>query len=431
LAVRYGALVALLDSVLTAFRPRTRPPTVGEVLRSILWPITIMFIIHRTLVLSVNGYITDDFGPVYRAVSNFRRGLPIYDLPLHYVDPHYLYPPGGTLIMAPFGFLRVDPSRYWFIFFNTVAIILAAYFLVRLFKFSGSSFVFPAVIAAMFCTESVTNTLIFANINGIILLLEVFFFRWMLDGKTSSQWWAGVSIGLSLVVKPLLAPLLLLPLLNRQWRPLVPALGVPLVFNLAALPLVIDPMDFYRRTLPYIFSARDYFNSSIAGNGLYYGLPTWLILLLRILFGLLAVGSLWLLYRDYRTRDPLFWFCTSSGVLLISSWLVGSLGQAYYSMTLFPFLMTVVLRNSVIRNWPAWLAVYGFLAADNWLMYLLPSTSRAMEYLRTTYGWSLMLVVVFSVLYFRYLDAKADNRLQDGIDPVWMTPEKQRASVDA
>ena len=87
----------------------------------------------------------------------------------------------------------------------------------------------------MFCTESVINTLVFANINGCILLLEVLFFRWLLDGKVGPQWWAGVAIGLSLVVKPLLAPLLLLPLLNRQWRALVTAVAVPLVFNLAAL----------------------------------------------------------------------------------------------------------------------------------------------------------------------------------------------------
>jgi arabinofuranan 3-O-arabinosyltransferase len=157
----------------------------------------------------------------------------------------------------------------------------------------------------------------------------------------------------------------------------------------------------------------------------------WLIVLLRILFGLVAVAALWILYRYYRTRDPLFWFATSSGVLLIASFLVLSLGQAYYSMMLFPFLMTVVLRNSVIRNWPAWLAIYGFMSADKWLLGHWPTTGRALEYLRVTWGWSLMLVVVFAVLYFRYLDAKAENRLQSGIDPRWMTPDEQRASVNA
>ncbi len=94
---------------------------------------------------------------------------------------------------------------------------------------------------------------------------------------------------------------------------------MPLVFNAAAWPLISDPMNFVTRTLPYIFSIRDYFNSSIQGNGVYYGLPMWLILLLRIAFAGAGDGGLWLLYRHYRTRDPLFWMTTSSGVLLIAS----------------------------------------------------------------------------------------------------------------
>jgi arabinofuranan 3-O-arabinosyltransferase len=206
---------------------------------------------------------------------------------------------------------------------------------------------------------------------------------------------------------------------------------VPLLFNAAAWPLVSDPMNFVRGTVPYIFATRDYFNSSILGNGIYYGLPMWLILLLRIVFGLLAVGSLWLLYRYYRERDPLFWMLTSSGVLLIATFLVTALGQGYYSMMLFPFLMTVVLANSVIRNWVAWLAIYGFMTMDRWLLGHWPTTGRALEYLRITYGWSLMLIVVFCVLYYRYLDAKADGRLDEGIDPQWLTPDRQRASVES
>ena len=422
--------MAAPDSIRTGFlnlfRTRTAPPSAAVVLRSALWPIAIMSIAHRSYVLSSNGYITDDFGPVYRAVSNFRRGWDIYNEHFNYVDPHYLYPPGGTLLMAPFGYLPVDASRYWFITFNTIAILLAAYFLVRLFGYGLNSVALPALLAAMFVSESVINTLVFGNINGCILLLEVLFFRWLLDGKVSHQWWAGIAIGLTLVVKPLLAPLLLLPLLNRQWRALVAAFAVPLVFNLAAVfsPVarfrVKDPMNFVTETLRYIVTTRDYFNSSIAGNGLYYGLPTWLILLLQLTFAVLALLSLWLLYKYYRTRDPLLWMMTSSGVLLITSFLVLSLGQGYYSMMLFPFLMTVVLRNSVIRNWPAWVAIYGFMSVDKWLLGHWPSTGRFLEYMKFTYGWCLMLIVVFVVLYFRYLDAKSENRLDDGIDPPWM-----------
>jgi arabinofuranan 3-O-arabinosyltransferase len=434
----YGSLVAAPDSIRTGllnlFRPRTSPPSVATVLRSALWPIAVMSIIHRSYVLASNGYITDDFGPVYRAVSNLRRGWDIYNEHFNYVDPHYLYPPGGTLLMAPFGYMPVFASHNWFVAVNTVAMIVAACLMVRLFGFSLTSVALPALLVAMFCTESVTNTIVFTNINGCVLLAEVLFFRWLLSGKVSDQWWAGVAIGLSLTVKPVLAVLLLLPLLNKQWRVFVTAIGVPLLFNLAAVAIpvaslrVADPVNFVKRTMPYILGTRDYFNSSIQGNGIYYGLPTWMILLLRVVFTVLAVVSLWLLYRYYRTRDPLFWMLTSSGVLLIASWLVLSLAQGYYSMMLFPFLMTVVLPNSVVRNWPAWLATYGFLTMDRWLMWRWPTTGRFLEYMKITYGWSLMLVVVFCVLYFRYLDAKRENRLESGIDPPWLTDTRPNES---
>jgi arabinofuranan 3-O-arabinosyltransferase len=435
----YGALVTAVDSprgglrdwAHATFAPRTAAPSTATVLRSVLWPVAILAVIHRTIVVTTNGNITDDFKPVYRAALNFRHGWDIYNEHFDYVDPHYLYPPGGTLIMAPFGYLPFVESRYLFIALNSAAIIIAAYVLLRMFNFRLTSVAAPALLLAMFCTESVTNTLVFTNINGCILLLEVLFLWWLLDGRVSRQWWAGISIGLALVVKPVLLPLLLLPLLNRQWRAVLAAIVVPVAFNLAALPLVVHPLDFVTRTLPYTLGVRDYFNSSIEGNGVYFGLPTWLILSLRILFTLLAIGSLWLLYRYYRTRDPRFWFTTSSGVLLLWSWLVLSLSQGYYSMMLFPFLMTVVLPNSVIRNWPAWLGIYGFLTMDRWLLFNWMYIGRPLEYLKITYGWSLLLIVVFTVLYFRYLDAKAENRLDDGIDPAWLTAAPQRASVEA
>ena len=428
-------IVALTSGLRNAFRPRTSPPSTQDVVRTALWPIAIMSIIHRSYVLTSNGYITDDWAPVYWALRHFRANEPVYTDVFAEVDPHYLYPPGGTLLMAPFGYIEsIFAARNWFILLNTVAIIAACVLLVRLFKFALSSAALPALLAAAFVTESVTNTLVFTNINGCILLLEVLFFRWMLDGRMSREWLAGIAIGLSLVVKPVLAVLLLLPLLNRQWRTLIVAVAVPLAFNAVAWPLVVDRGNFIHRTLPYILSTRDYFNSSVLGNGTYYGLPTWLILALRLLFVALAAGSLWLLYRYYHERDPFFWALTSSGVLLIASWLVLSLAQGYYSMMLFPFLMTVVLPNSVLRNWPAWLATYGFLTLDRWLMWRWPTTGRFLEYMKITYGWSLMLVVVFCVLYFRYLDAKAEGRLAGGIDRLWMTrlpQESHRASVKA
>ena len=63
---------SIRDSLLTVFRPRTSPPSAASVLRSVLWPLAVLIIAHRSYVLTTNGYITDDYGPVYRAVINFK-----------------------------------------------------------------------------------------------------------------------------------------------------------------------------------------------------------------------------------------------------------------------------------------------------------------------------------------------------------------------
>src|SRR6202023_2496809 len=136
------------------------------------------------------------FKPVDPPVLNFRHGWDMYNEHFDYVDPHYLYFPGGTLLMAPFGYLPFAPSRYLFILINTVAILIAWYLLLRLFKYTLASVAAPALLLAMFCTETVTNTLVFTNINGCVLLAEMLFLRWLLDGKKSHQWWAGLAIGL-------------------------------------------------------------------------------------------------------------------------------------------------------------------------------------------------------------------------------------------
>ncbi|MEU2000009.1 glycosyltransferase family 87 protein [Rhodococcus sp. NPDC019627] len=395
--------------------PRTgRTP--HEVINFALWPIAVMTVLHRVVVKAVNGYITDDFRPVYNAALAFLNRRPVYTANFDWVDPHYLYPPSGTLLMAPIAIIDPEKSRWLFILANTIAIVIALYLLLRLFGLGLNSIAAPILLFATFSSETVTNTLVFTNINGLVLLGEIAFLVLLMKRR---DMWSGVAIGLTFAVKPILAPLLLLPLVRGQWKVFVTALGIPLVLTAVAWPLSADPMDFVHHTVPYLMESRDYFNSAIVGNGRYYGLPTWMIFTLRGIFAALVAGSLWLLYRYYR-HDELFFVVTTSGVLLTASWLLGSLGQMYYSMMLFPLVMSVVLKNSVMRNWPAWLAVYGFLSYDSWLSGRFVEAGRTAEYMKTTLGWSLLLIVIFGVLAVRYLTAKREGRLDQGIDPAFL-----------
>ncbi len=400
---------------LSFLEPRNARST-AEVIKFALWPLAIMTVIHRVFIRAVDGDITDDFNPVYQAALAFLNRQPVYTANFDSVDPHYLYQPSATLLLSPLAVIDPERSRWLFIIASTVAILLALYILLRIFGYRLDFVAAPALLLAAFVSETVTNTLVFTNFNGFVLLGEVAFIGYLLKRKDLS---AGVAMGLTLAIKPMLAPLLLLPLMTRQWKVFITAIAIPVVTMAIAWPLSVDPMNFIDRTLPYLLQTRDYFNSAVVGNGLYYGLPDLLVLAIRAVLGIMVLVSLWLLYR-YCREDRLFFFATASGVILTAHWLLGSLGQMYYSMMLFPLLMTVVLRNSVIRNWPAWLAIYGFMNADRWLSGRWIEPGRALDYLRTTFGWALLIVVVFGVLVGRYLAARQDRRLDDGIEPDYL-----------
>lgn len=400
-----------------ALEPRTAL-TARDAVRFAMWPIAVMTVLQKVFVKAMNGDVTNDFQPVYEASRAFLNHRAVYTDNFDMVNPHYLYPPSGTLMMAPLAIIDPARARSVFIVLNAIAIVIAGYLLLRLFKFGIDSVVAPILLFAMFVSETVTNTLTFGNINGFVLLAELAFLHLL---SARRDLWAGAALGLTIAIKPILAPLLFIALLRGQWKVFVTALGIPVALMGIAWPMVVDPMSFVRRTMPYWFQSRDYYNSAVVGNAMYYGLPTELAWLIRVVFGVLVCISLWLLYRYYR-EDELFFVCTMSGVLLTAYFLLSSLGQMYYSMLTFPLLMTVVLRNSVMRNWPAWLAVFGFMSFDKWLLYYNPAFGRSLDYLRVTFGWGLLLVVIFAVLGDRYLAARRTGRLDSGIDPVAQDP---------
>ncbi|WP_240497989.1 glycosyltransferase family 87 protein [Williamsia sp. 1135] len=396
----------------------------ARVVALVLWPIAVVLVPQRSVILGVNGSRTDDFAPVYRAALAFLRRESVYIENYANVDPHYLYPPSGSLVMAPLGYLDPERARWLFIAASALALVGCAVLLVRMFGYSLSSPVMPGTLLAMFMTESVANTLIFVNFNSFVLLGQLVFMTLMLRRK---DWWAGVPLGLTLAVKPVLGVLLLLPLLNRQWKVFAGAFAVPAVLTAAAWPVAVDPDAFVRRTVPYLLEVRDYYNSSLSGYGVYFGVDHWLVLLLRITFVGMAAFGVWFLYRHYRTSNELLWLTTTSGVLLGTSFLVLSLGQGYYSMLLFPLLMTVLLPGSVMKAWPAWLGVYGCLSFDTFASQRWEAFGRILEYSKVTWGWSLLMANVFFVLLFRHLDVRRLERTTTPRSP--QNPENPREVI--
>ena len=382
--------------------------TVPRILASVLWPLAVLTVIHRVLIRAVNGSITNDFGTVYAATRRFLAGEPVYSENLLTVQPHYLYAPSGTFLLSPFGMIdSYTYARWLFILLNTAAILAALWLLMRMFKLDVMSFATPAIVLAAFSTEAVTNTLVFTNINGVIFLCQAAFLYFL---HTRRLWWAGVAMGLSLAIKPMLAPLLVLPLIRKQWQPFVATILIPGAAMAAGWAMTVDARAYIDVTLPYMGDVRDYYNSSIAGFGEYYAIPEPLILVARILVVAATLLAVWLLL-DYRHNHEVLWLCTTSGVVLAGVFLVSSLGQMYYSMMLIPIMLTVVLDKSLVRTWPAWVAAYAFFFPDNWESERWPYYGRVLEFAHPTLGWMLLLFTVLVVLLWRRTDPERHERI--------------------
>ena len=386
---------------------------IGAIAKAALWPTAVMLVLHRVLVLALNGSVTDDFTTVYSAVRRLVTGVPVYNENYATVDPHYLYNPGATLLLAPLGLTEnLEVTRALFIVLNAAAIIAALAILVRLVGHRLDSWLFPGAIVAAFLTESVRNTLVFSNINGVLLLALAGFFWLFLRGH---RWWAGIVLGLAIVVKPMFAPLLLLPLMKLDWRTIVGGVAVPVLSNLVAWPLVPGAGDYLTRVVPYLGETRDYANSSLAGFAVYFGMPGWLENALWVLLAAtVAVGVAALFF--YREREPLFWATTTAGLLLTGVFVLSSLGQQYYSMMLFPMMLTVFTRMSIFHIWPAWLAAFLYLAPVEWHSDYAPDLGRWASFFTATAGWS-MLIVVIAVTALVYLRRDRNNLTSATVAP--------------
>ncbi len=323
------------------------------------------------------------------------------------------------MILSPLGLFGEIEARQLFILANAIAIVFATYFLLRVFGFGLRTVAAPICYFAIFISEPVVNTLTFGNINGFIFLAEALYINFLISRR---DLWAGVVLGLTIVTKPTLAPLLLIAAARRQWSTIFSAISVPILITAVAWPLSADPVSYFQRNLPYSLEIRDYFNSSISGIALYYGVSSPVAMAARLLLAIVTAATLWLLFRYY-VNDDVFFVCTAAGVIMTAEFILASLGQQYYSIYIYPLIMTVVMSQSLIRNWPAWLAIFGFVSYDKWLLYRSPSLGRDLEYLRVPFGWSLLLIVVFCVLSDRYLTARREGRLRQGIDSFNVAPD--------
>lgn len=283
----------------------------------------------------------------------------------------FVYPPGCLLFAFPFAALPFRVTKVIIYLLQIVSIAYLFWAMTRFIRLPLSS----ARVALFAVLLALTGQLgIAAHYENFTLLLIPLAAAFFLALDRDHPMAAAVVLGISLTIKPLLAPLLLVLLLRRRWRESVVAVLIPVVLSVIALVVVVAVnADFsgFVHEVEHTFSTNSSrpWNTSLSAMAKYLHLPSAVGLLARIVVVGVSLFACWRIWSrtHLETAEHAVWFSAPLFVILI---LCFSFAWGYYSLLLLP-LGFVALRRDRTVDWVVRLGIFLALAPPI-LVYTIP-----------------------------------------------------------
>jgi arabinofuranan 3-O-arabinosyltransferase len=275
-----------------------------------------------------------------------------------------------------------------------------------------------ATVLLLSLTGAMMGEMPLENVSVLEFLALALFFAFALR----DHWlWAAVAVGLAISIKPLLLPVLIVFLLARRWKGFGLAVGIVAALNLVGLALV-DAPHLVLSKLPSLLNRTGTgvaYNSAWVDVARTLGLSDGVAIALRVVTVGLTLAAAWFAWT--RLSDARLKLITVTSVLLIGTFLAGTLSEYHFMLTLVPFAMTVVIPKSPVRTA---IGVVGIV----WVMDVLepfPSWlglgANANDSVFRAIGMGLLLVSVIVVVARRARSATPTST--GGADPRAPDPE--------
>jgi len=339
-----------------------------------------------------------DLVTCWRAERVFAHGGQPYSLAAT-GDRLFLYPPSALLVLRPLAALSLRELQVLGLLATAglmwAAVMISAAVLGR--RWWGLTA--AVVVLALRWAQPMLAELSLENVTVICTFGLVVFYLL----ATKGHWVpAGFVIGLTLSVKPLLLVVLLVFVLARKWAALAVALAVPAVLNAAAFAVVKDPSEVFSK-LPSLLNRS---GSGVLLNSAWVdvlrtlGVPDYLTILVRLATVALVLLAAWWSWQQL--DDLAVRIITTSSVLLIGTYLAGTLSENHFMLTLVPLAMTALVPAAPMRWLSGWIGVL-------WLMGLTPPGSvlglsaPANLSAGRAFGMTLVVLTVVAALGYRRL----------------------------
>ncbi len=358
-----------------------------------LWALAILSL-GTNLVPIIDGEQGYDTAPLWRAVGALLEGEDVYTTR---GSGDFLYPPSALLLLLPLGFLELPWAGRLFFFVDLFAILAATALLLDVFGLRWRGAAGALAVFALSLAWPVLLTLDAGNANGpIVLGLAAFLYA----AARNSWRTAGVSLGLTLALKPILAPLILVLVLYRRWGALALAVGVPIVLSTLVMLAAPATREYVNATVPLLIEGQ---NASIQRNSIALGsvldrlsVPQTVAQGLKLV--VLAATCL-LVWRRWR-RDGVEprRLTEIVSLVLVGAFLLSSFSFVHYGIFLLPLAVSLADPSSLHRNWLMFGALFLIATRQAWQLDLLPDDVNRVLVERFTIALLLVLMAFWLTL---------------------------------
>jgi arabinofuranan 3-O-arabinosyltransferase len=263
-----------------------------------------------------------DFRPLWEAATALEHGRSIY------ADRAFVYLPTTAVLCLPFTLLSYHAALNLELLLETVAVAVATALAVLPLRREWRFIAIAAAVAFVFKAELTRDTVFFGNASLLVAPLAVFA---LLSFEREEWFWGCGALALSLLIKPLLPVLIIVPLLRGRWRELAWTLG-PAALAVVVLAVAL-PADGRILHLPsYLLNGSNLEGSHVAANVSLQGVGKRLgavgpFFIARIVMVVLTLAALLHWMRGPRRSGDTGAIGTA---LVLTTMFAGSLAESHY-----------------------------------------------------------------------------------------------------
>jgi arabinofuranan 3-O-arabinosyltransferase len=320
------------------------------------------------LVPVVNGPQGYDTAPLTSAVHALFDGGQVYT---GKGAGDFLYPPSALLFLLPLGALSIAWAGRLFFVVDLATILCAAAVSLHVFGLRWRRLAGAITLFGLSLAWPVIFTIDAGNVNGPVLLGLAGF----LLGAARGRWLAaGVCLGLTLALKPILAPVLIVVALYRRWRTFGVAVGIPVGLSAPLLLVVPSTRSFFHTTLPLLLHGQNaqIQEASIAlrSAAAKLSVPPLATHVVEVVVALVTLVLLWRRGRGSQTEPRRLVELTA--IALAGSFLLSTFAFSHYGIFLLPFAISLADRSSLHRHWLTVGALFCIATRQGWGLSRLP-----------------------------------------------------------